>query len=75
VPELSEERINELREAFVQADGDWNGRIGFTEFLRLLEDLDSGISRDEARLGFAALDTDRDGAIEFEEFVAWLSQD
>jgi Ca2+-binding EF-hand superfamily protein len=75
VAELSEERINELREAFVQADADWNGRIRFGEFMKLLEDLESDISREEARVGFAALDTDRDGSIGFEEFLAWLSQD
>ena len=33
--------------------------------------LDAGMSEAECRIGFREIDTDLDGAIEFDEFMAW----
>jgi hypothetical protein len=30
---------------------------------------------DECRIGFVEIDSDRDGAIEFEEFLEWWTQE
>jgi len=72
---LTEEQLGELREDFAYNDQDANGRLSFDEFRTLLEDLEAGISEEEARIGFEEIDTDRDGAIEFDEFVAWWTAD
>lgn len=68
---ISDEQMSELRESFAHNDPDGNGRISLEEFMRLLEDLDAGVSAGEARRGFREIDSDQDGGIEFEEFVAW----
>lgn len=73
--ELTDARLAELREDFAYNDADGNGRISFEEFLDLLEDLESGISQEEARVGFAEIDRDGDGAIEFDEFARWWTGD
>lgn len=33
-----------------------------------------GVSSEEAHIGFDEIDTDKDRAIEFEEFVQWWSE-
>jgi Ca2+-binding EF-hand superfamily protein len=33
------------------------------------------MSQEECRIGFAAIDRNRDGAIEFDEFLAWWQSD
>ena len=35
--------------------------------------LDAGLDRQELEIGFASIDTDRSGAIDFAEFSAWWS--
>lgn len=72
---LSEQELAELREVFAFSDADANGRIDFHEFVGLLGDLEAGMSDEEARIGFAEIDENGDGAIGFEEFVAWWTSD
>ncbi len=64
----------ELKESFLYNDKNGDGRLQFDEFRAMLRDLESGISHDEARVGFDIIDSDNDGAIEFEEFVDWWSE-
>ena len=33
--------------------------------------LEAGLTAEECRIGFDEIDTDNDGAIDFEEFAAW----
>jgi Ca2+-binding EF-hand superfamily protein len=33
------------------------------------------MSNEECRIGFAEIDTDRDGVIEFDEFIEWWRSD
>ena len=65
------DEIDELKESFEYNDANEDGRIEFDEFVNMLEELESGISRDEARIGFTAIDGDHDGSIDFGEFVTW----
>ncbi len=62
---------DELRESFSYNDVDGDGRIGFGEFLRMLDQLEAGTSEAEARIGFETIDGDQDGSISFDEFAGW----
>jgi hypothetical protein len=41
----------------------------------MLEELEWEISEREAHVGFQDIDTNDDGLIDFEEFVAWWTED
>ena len=69
-----EEDTRELRESFDYNDRNGDGRIEFDEFLNMLEELEAGVSEEEARIGFRELDTHQDGSIAFDEFVDWWRQ-
>lgn len=71
----NEEQLDELRETFEYNDRDGDGSIELDEFKSMLEELESGMSGEEARLGFRDIDTNDDGLIDFDEFVAWWTQD
>jgi Ca2+-binding EF-hand superfamily protein len=68
-------RPRELKEEFVLADRDRDGRIDFDEFVRLMQGLEAGMSAAELRLGFHEIDTDANGLIEFVEFAEWWNSD
>lgn len=68
-------RPRELKEEFVLADRDRDGRIDFQEFAQLLQGLEADMSQAELRLGFQELDTDGDGLIDYCEFADWWSTD
>lgn len=61
----------ELREEFDHFDLDSNGLIDKQEFVKLMEAMDAGLTKEEADVGFAAIDTNGNGKIEFSEFAAW----
>jgi Ca2+-binding EF-hand superfamily protein len=67
--------LRELKEDFVRADRDRDGRIGFDEFRNLLQGLEAGMSEEELRIGFREVDADRDGLIDLREFTDWWSAD
>jgi calmodulin len=72
----NDEELLDLAEHFGQVDADGDRRITFAEFSTLVENLssdddDEALSLEERRIGFQEIDTDRDGAIDFHEFVAW----
>ena len=71
---LREEEGRELRESFDYNDRNGDGRIEVDEFVNMLEELEAGVSEEEARIGFRELDTHRDGSIAFDEFVDWWRQ-
>ncbi len=50
----------ELKLEFMLADMDRDGRIDFSEFVRLLQGLESGMSEQELRIGFHEVDTNQD---------------
>jgi Ca2+-binding EF-hand superfamily protein len=65
----------ELKEEFVVADKDRDGRIDFDEFARLMQGLEAGMSGTDLRIGFHEIDTDADGLIDLREFADWWSAD
>lgn len=72
----NDEELLDLAEHFGQVDADGDRRINFAEFSTLVENLsgdddDEELSLEERRIGFQEIDQDRDGAIDFHEFVAW----
>ncbi len=66
----SEER-GRLREDFDFNDLNHDGRLTLGEFIRFMRNVDEDMTAAECQIGFDEIDTNRDGAIEFEEFEAW----
>ena len=71
----SEEQLDELREAFDYNDRDGDGRIELSEFAAMLDELEADMSKQEIELGFQDIDTNDDQLIDFDEFVAWWTED
>ena len=69
------EMAAELREDFDTADSDGDGRIDFSEFKCMMENLDAEMSATDLQIGFREIDTDGDGRIELDEFVSWWAQE
>jgi calmodulin len=71
----SEEELDELREAFDYNDRDGDGRIQLDEFSAMLDELEAGMTERDIEIGFKDIDTNDDGLIDFQEFVAWWAED
>jgi calmodulin/calcium-binding protein CML/plastin-2 len=71
----TEERLDELRETFEYNDRDSDGLIQLDEFIEMLDELEANIDEKEAKVGFHDIDTNDDGLIDFEEFLAWWTED
>lgn len=74
-PRPSDEELDELRESFDYNDRDHDGRIELNEFAEMLDELEGDMSKQEIEIGFNDIDTNDDGLIDFDEFVAWWSRD
>lgn len=68
---LSSDELADCEEQFDECDGDGDGRIDFTEFSQLLENLGSDVPPAQRRTRFDEMDVDRDGAIDRSEFMEW----
>jgi calmodulin len=64
----------EVQAHFIHADTDGDKRINRNEFRALLTDLEADMSPEEAEIGFDEIDTDSDGLIDFDEFLAWWQE-
>jgi Ca2+-binding EF-hand superfamily protein len=71
----SVEELDELREAFEYNDRDGDGRIQKDEFVVMLDELDAGMTPRDMEIGFQDIDTNDDQLIDFDEFVAWWTED
>jgi Ca2+-binding EF-hand superfamily protein len=65
------QRREELQASFDYNDRNSDGRIDLQEFKNMLDELEAYVSDDVARIGFTSIDSDHDGAIEFDEFIDW----
>jgi len=61
----------EIRETFLHFDRDGNGTIDVAEFAALLAALGASAGAEELAAGLEALDSNRNGRIDFDEFAAW----
>jgi hypothetical protein len=65
--------ISELQEYFDSCDTDYDGRIRYEEFLRLLAYLGARSTNSECDRWFRNMDSDHDGFIDLHQFVAgWM---
>jgi Ca2+-binding EF-hand superfamily protein len=71
----SADELEDLREAFEYNDRDGDGRIQKDEFVAMLDELDAGMTAQEMEIGFQDIDTNDDQLIDFDEFVAWWTED
>jgi len=69
------DRVAEIEELFEQNDVDGNGDIDFDEFQSLMRDLDEALSHRSLEIGFREIDRNRDGRINFGEFLDWWLTD
>ena len=65
------EEQGRLREDFDFNDLNRDGRLTLGEFIRFMRSVDEDMTAAECQIGFDEIDTNRDGAIDFEEFAAW----
>jgi calmodulin/calcium-binding protein CML/plastin-2 len=72
---LNEEELDELREAFDYNDRDGDGRIQLDEFSAMLDELEAEMTDGDIQIGFKDIDTNDDGLVDFQEFVAWWTED
>ena len=71
----SADELQDLREAFEYNDRDGDGRIQKDEFVAMLDELDAGMTPRDMEIGFQDIDTNDDQLIDFDEFVAWWTED
>jgi hypothetical protein len=65
------EKIAEIRGSFEFFDKDNNGLIDFEEFRSLLRTVNPEATTNQAAEGFSMTDTNCDGYVDLDEFVAW----
>merc|ERR1712098_587384 len=60
------------RELFNQHDVDHSGELDTAELARMAQALGSSLTHNELEAAIISLDTDRSGAVSFEEFMVWF---
>merc|ERR1712195_228039 len=70
---LSEEQLDEVREAFGLFDADASGSIDVRELKAAMRALGFGIKNEELKKMVADVDTDGSGMIEFGEFLEMMT--
>jgi Ca2+-binding EF-hand superfamily protein len=59
------------REDFDYNDLNHDGQLTLGEFIRFMQTVDENVTAEECQIGFDEIDTNRDGAITFDEFQEW----
>ena len=72
--DIESEKLDEIKEIFSHFDANKNKRIEVSEFRNLLVALGGELDDGEVEAGIEALDSNRNGTIEFDEFIAWWSR-
>merc|ERR1712096_417294 len=70
---LSEEQIDEIREAFSLFDGDASGAIDIRELKAAMRALGFEVKNDELKKMVTDVDNDGNGTIEFAEFLGMMT--
>ena len=70
---LSEKEIASLRREFLSFDSDGDGTISAEELAGVLQSFGDEISEDEVRQVINAFDIDKNGTIEFNEFLIMMA--
>jgi calmodulin len=68
---LTDDELAELREIFSHYDENENGTMEARELGALLEALGAELDQEQVASAMRDLDTDGNGTIELEEFIAW----
>jgi calmodulin len=68
------EQRGRIREDFDFNDLNRDGRLTLGEFMRFMRTADEDITTEECQIAFDEIDANRDGAIDFEEFLTWWTQ-
>lgn len=71
MPDIPQEKIDELRKIFDQFDKDENSTIDWDEFCVMVDELIGDQTLEEKSLAFHLIDTNHSGQISFDEFCAW----
>ena len=72
-PGLSEEQIEEIREAFNLFDTDHSGSIDYRELKAAMRALGFEVKKEELRKMITDIDADGSGMIEFPEFLEMMT--
>merc|ERR1711918_177117 len=72
-PGLSEEQIEEIREAFNLFDTDHSGNIDYRELKAAMRALGFEVKKEELRKMITDIDADGSGQIEFPEFLEMMT--
>lgn len=73
-PQLSEEKVAEIKSDFSFFDRDGNGQIDLLEFIELLTVISPKTKASHVEEGFKLIDSNNDGYIDFEEFLEWWQE-
>jgi Ca2+-binding EF-hand superfamily protein len=65
---------DEIEEMFERIDENGDRRISFAEFSSLMLEMNHATLQAALRKNFDAIDLDRDGSVNFDEFRAWVSR-
>ncbi|MCC2615453.1 EF-hand domain-containing protein [Aestuariibacter halophilus] len=71
---LDDAQVDAIRKEFEFFDRDNNGQIDLQEFIELLTVLSPKTKASHVQEGFAIIDDNADGYIDFDEFLAWWQQ-
>jgi Ca2+-binding EF-hand superfamily protein len=63
-----------LRGSFASQDVNRDGRLTLGEFMRFINTTDLQMSSEECQIAFDEIDTDRDGLIDFAQFLVWSNE-
>ena len=69
--QLSDAKIEEIKNDFIFFDKDGNGQIDLTEFIELLTVISPKTKASHVEEGFKLIDSNNDGFIDFPEFLEW----
>ena len=71
IADIPQDKLDEIREIFLHYDHNKNNKIEVGEFRNLLISLGGEVIEGEVEAGIEALDTNRNGTIDWGEFIVW----